>query len=200
MGPKAARTPARWGVPFASGSRARGAADIPGVVLGLALALWQPACKAGNEEAATPSAKTAPTQTESKAAPGGPIHWSERVDWVPWEQALAEAGSSGKPICLVVYADWCGRCRELAPLFDDPELVALSKRMLMVRQNSDERPPWLQQRFGQLGSYVPRVLLLDSKGELQPQLVSGHPRYPYFYARMIGDKLLDNMRALLGAG
>jgi hypothetical protein len=68
----------------------------------------------------------------------------------------------------------------------------------MVRQDQDENAPWLKERLGEYGRYLPRVLFLDPSGQVRADLQSGHPRYPYFYAPLVTDRLLANMRAASG--
>jgi thiol-disulfide isomerase/thioredoxin len=162
----------------------------------------------GHEPGSTAStgAPTTASTAPSTAAPEGEapgddvIPWPGPIQWQTWEQGLAQAQAEGKPICLVVYADWCPHCRELAPVFSQPAIATLAQRLVMVRQDSDERPAWLTQRFGRLGAYVPRVLFLRPDGSLIEEIVSGHPRYPYFYSPLVSDRLLANMHAAIAGG
>ena len=43
------------------------------------------------------------------------------------------------------------------PVFNDPRVVGAAGQLIMVKQNQDRRPEWLQQ-FSDAGSYVPRIL------------------------------------------
>lgn len=125
-----------------------------------------------------------------------PIEWDPAAGWMDWDAGLAAAKASKKPICLVLYADWCPRCKELAPVFEEGEIAKLGKDMVMVRQNIDERPKWLEQ-FGSLGSYVPRVFFFDAQGNILDDITSAHARYPYFYTPA-GKKALEaSMRKAL---
>ncbi|MGK0360629.1 MAG: thiol-disulfide isomerase/thioredoxin [Bradymonadia bacterium] len=125
-----------------------------------------------------------------------PIEWSPAAGWMDWEAGLAAAKISKKPICLVLYADWCPRCKELAPVFESGEIAKLGKGMVMVRQNIDERPKWLEQ-FGSLGSYVPRVFFFDAEGNIMDDITSAHARYPYFYTPAGRKALETSMRKAL---
>ena len=92
------------------------------------------------------AAKTTATRkkTPSKGKSGRPpIKWQDDLTWLSWADARAKSAAEGKSICLVVYADWCPRCRELAPLFADPEVAKLAKGLIRVRQDQDARPDWL---------------------------------------------------------
>lgn len=143
-------------------------------------------------EKATPepvsSAPTAPSsETDSLA-------WGNAVQWRDWESAVATAEAENKPICLVVYASWCPRCKELAPVFQRHDIAHATANAIMVHQDQDAADAgWLQERYGAYGRYIPRILFLDPRGEVHEDLQSGHPRYPYFYAPMVADRLLQNL-------
>lgn len=125
---------------------------------------------------------TAPLHAGSAGGKQKPdIKWGDKVDWKSWKDGSAEAKKSGRPMCLVVYADWCPRCRELAPVFGEDEIASRTEGIVMVLQDSDEKPAWLKERYGEVGGYVPRILFLESDGTLREDLTSGNERYPYYY-------------------
>ena len=155
---------------------------------------------APKKPAAAVGAKTVTAQKKvpkkgKRRAP--PIKWQDDLTWLSWADARAKSAAEGKSICLVIYADWCPRCRELAPIFADPEVAKLAKGLIMVRQDQDARPDWLQQ-FSDLGGYVPRVFFFGPDGNLRRDIKSPHPRYPYFYTPRGADALTRSMRAALG--
>lgn len=76
--------------------------------------------------------------------------------------------------------------------------MELSKKMVMIKLDQDDRPPQLS-RIASHGSYVPRVFFFDAKGELDPGITSGHPRYPYFYSSQSPAKLMAAMKKALGS-
>lgn len=119
--------------------------------------------------------------------------FSGPVQWQAWPVALKTAKATGKPICLVVYAHWCPHCRSLAPAFRDPEVVKLAKGLVMVHQDSDEKPAWLADVVGKYGSYVPRVFFLRPDGTVAEEITSGHARFPYFYQFSKLPALRDSM-------
>lgn len=53
------------------------------------------------------------------AAPGQ----TARVTWRDWDRGLAEARTSGRPVLVDVYTDWCGWCRRMkAEVYARPEV------------------------------------------------------------------------------
>lgn len=132
---------------------------------------------------------------------GKDIHWPDSVTWRSYEQGLAEAKRDGKPVLLLVYADWCPKCRALAPLFAEKDVAALADKMVMVRQDSDDAASagFLKTGdFASLGGYVPRIFFLDSNGTLLKDVTSGNARYPYFYTKNQKAVLTASMRKALG--
>lgn len=150
----------------------------------------------GEVEGVVEVARQAPAASPT-AAPSD-LKWPSSIAWQSWEQGVEQSRASGKPILLVVYADWCARCKELAPAFDDPRMQALKSKAIMVRQNQDTAPGWLTEQFGAYGSYVPRVFFVEPDGIVRADLVSGHPRFPYFYAPVALDPLIANLRQITG--
>ena len=138
-----------------------------------------------------------PTPSERKARRA--IDWPGGVEWIDdWGTARQRSAETGRPICLVVYADWCPRCKELAPLFAEADLVEASKGLIMVRQDNDARPAWLQQ-YADQGSYVPRIFFFGKDGNLRTDITSGHPRYPFFYSSRQKKALVKSMKTATGA-
>ncbi len=127
------------------------------------------------------------------------IKWEGPVAFTTWEAGQAKAKAENKPIMLVVYADWCPRCRELAPALQTAEVAALADKVVMVKQDSDERPAWLAPMTQQYGGYVPRIFLMKPDGSVREDLTSGHPRYPYFYTPRNADTLVKNLKTLAGS-
>ncbi|HVU04911.1 MAG TPA: thioredoxin family protein [Polyangiaceae bacterium] len=152
------------------------------------------AAKAPNPVAPVPVA-AAPPPAPAKNG----VEFRGNVEWHTWEEGLAIAAKESKPIFVLVYADWCPHCRELGPVFADPRVEALSKRFVMVRQNHDDDPPWLQPYNQKYGQYVPRIFFFNSKGQIREDVTSGHPRYPYFYAAEHAELLTASMQRVAGS-
>jgi thiol:disulfide interchange protein len=145
------------------------------------------------------TADPVPAAPARPAEPGHAVEWKGNVAWHTWSEGLSLAARESKPILVLVYADWCPHCRELSPVFADPEVEALAKRLVMVRQNHDDDPSWLQPYNQKYGGYVPRIFFFDSGGKIRDDLTSGHPRYPYFYAAEASDLLKRSMRRAIGS-
>ena len=166
------------------------------------------ACKSGDPSADVAPAKETPTPVAVKeptvAPPPAParagkhVDFDPRIAWKPWDDAQRTAKAQGRPIMVVVYADWCPHCRELSPVFADPEIQKLSEGLVMVHENSDADPAWLK-AYANLGSYVPRILFLAPDGTLKADLTSGNGRYPYFYTPQGVDALKSSMKRASGS-
>jgi thiol:disulfide interchange protein len=169
----------------------------------LALAACNPPAERAAETATTapaaaaPSAAAAPAALAPPAAPAAPAA-PTAVNWLSWEQGSALARAENRPMMLFVYADWCDRCRELRPIFNDPRVVEASRGLILVQQDHDQEAPWLQSVVGDTESYVPRVMFLNPDGTQKTELVSPHPRYPLFYVPQMVDILVSNMTAARG--
>lgn len=122
------------------------------------------------------------------------------ISWLSWHDGVQKATAEKKGIGLLIYADWCPHCRELQPVFRDPETVKAAKSIVMIRQNADESPPWLHERFGQYGTYVPRLFFLHPDGSMAAEIQSGNPKYPYFYQPGQGDAMRAAMKKAAGLG
>jgi protein-disulfide reductase (glutathione) len=173
-------------------------ADLMVIARALAIAIALVGCDAPSiRSAEAPGKELVLAKSRSGRAPEKPgdIAWGHAIAWRDWDTALLTAKAEDKSVCVVVYADWCPLCKELAPEFAKPELASAAAGLIMVRQDQDEGAPWLKERLGPYGNYLPRVIFLDANGDVREDLQSGHPRYPYFYASLVTDRLLANMRA-----
>ncbi len=96
-------------------------------------------------------------------------------DWRSWDAGLREARSTGRPVVVDVYTDWCGWCKRM-----DRDVYArrdvqdyLARKFVMVRLNAESRAAasyegrsWtsqaLAERLGVTG--YPTTLFLGSTG------------------------------------
>lgn len=89
----------------------------------------------------------------------------EPVDWIEdHERGLARAREEGKPVFLLLYADWCGWCRKtFTETIPDPRIRRLKERFVWVKVNSDKETKYKQQ-YGQDG--FPMMVIMSSDGKV----------------------------------
>jgi FKBP-type peptidyl-prolyl cis-trans isomerase 2 len=85
---------------------------------------------------------------------------------IPWmedyDEAIAAAKPGGKPILLVLYADWCGFCKKLFDrTMEDPRVKVLKDRFVWLKIDSGKDPS-CQESFAQQG--FPMIVVMDSQG------------------------------------
>lgn len=66
--------------------------------------------------------------------------WGQDVEWRAFEEALAEADTSGHPVFVHVYAPWCGWCHKMKTEVYPSEEVrgCLSDHFIPTRLNRDD--------------------------------------------------------------
>ena len=107
--------------------------------------------------------------------------WNDaKVGWKSWDDGLAAAKKEKKPICLVIYTEWCPHCTKYSAVFHDPAVVEKSKRFVMVRADKDKNAE-LSKKFAPDGEYIPRTYFLSSAGTLEPSISAPRDKYRYFY-------------------
>ena len=52
-----------------------------------------------------------------------PIKWPEAIHWVSFGEGQMQAATLGKPMLVLVYANWCTQCHALAKALADPKVV-----------------------------------------------------------------------------
>jgi thiol:disulfide interchange protein len=172
----------------------------PLVRLTLLLGLALPACRAQPTEegiirpevsALPPEARThAPTHAAGVAA--GETWNAQQIDWQGYEAGLARAKAENKPLCVVLYTNWCPHCRNYSHVFDDPKVVERAKGFVMVRANADEEPE-LAGKFTKDGGYVPRTFFVAPDGTIAADIHAPRPKYRYFYDERDPTSLLGGM-------
>jgi len=110
---------------------------------------------------------------------GGDWNDSE-VKWRTYDEGLAEAKKTKKPILLVFFTEWCPHCTNYSKIFHDPKVVAKSKQFVMIRLDGDKNKE-LGKKYAVDGSYIPRTFFLSSSGTLDPDLHAPRDQFKYFY-------------------
>ena len=96
--------------------------------------------------------------------------------WVHgYEQAVAVARASGRPMIIDFWAEWCTACRELDRIaWDDPRVRAEAARFVPLKLDGTDGSDGfmaLAERFGVVG--MPTVIFLDGRGREVPDRVIG---------------------------
>jgi thiol:disulfide interchange protein len=123
--------------------------------------------------------------------------WNDaNIAWKTYEEGLAEAKSTNKPICLVFYTQWCPHCTNYSQIFHDPGVVALSKKFVMIRVDNDKDQA-TSSKYAPDGKYIPRTFFLRSDGTLLTEITEQRPTYKYFYNEKDPTSVTRSMNAVL---
>jgi len=90
---------------------------------------------------------------------------AQHRDDFPWEQdyqtAIQESQKSGKPLFIMMTADWCGPCKKLErDTLSDPKVRDFMKAFVSVKAYEDEK---VEKKYGYNG--YPTLVIADKKGE-----------------------------------
>lgn len=120
--------------------------------------------------------------------------YGSKIAWRNLAQAKTTSMASGKPMMVFVHASWCGRCKELRPIFDDPELIEVSNSLVMVNLDHDKDEA-ARTTFAPDGNYVPRIMFFDSSGARISDIVNPRsPEFPLYYSYGSKRELLAAMQ------
>jgi thiol:disulfide interchange protein len=123
--------------------------------------------------------------------------WNDNgIKWLPYEAGLGEAEKSKKPICMVLYTDWCPHCTNYSKVFHDSAVVEKATQFVMIRINTAQQKD-VSRKFAPDGSYVPRTFFLGSDGELDPSIHAPRQKYKYFYSEHDPASVLAGMKEAL---
>ena len=133
----------------------------------------------------------------SRIAWAGAEDWNDaNIKWQPYDQGLAEAKKTGKPICLIFYTTWCPHCANYSKVFSDPAVVKKSGSFVMIRLDKDKNQE-ISKQYSPDGEYIPRTYFLAPDGQLDASLSETRPQYKYFYSEKDPASILGGMdRAL----
>jgi hypothetical protein len=108
-------------------------------------------------------------------------NWNDgQISWQEYDKGLAAAKAAKKPVCLVVYTEWCPHCSNYSNVFHDSKVVEQSKKFVMVRVDKDKNAE-ISKKYAPDGEYIPRTYFLSSAGTLDPEIHAPREKYKYFY-------------------
>ncbi len=123
--------------------------------------------------------------------------WNDAgIKWMPYEEGLAEAKKSRRPVCLVFYTTWCPHCANYSKVFSDPGVVEKAKSFVMVRLDKDKNAE-LSKKYSPDGEYIPRTYFLSANGTLEAALTETRDQYKYFYNERDPASILAGMERAL---
>jgi FKBP-type peptidyl-prolyl cis-trans isomerase 2 len=91
---------------------------------------------------------------------------------LPWQEdhdaALAQAKKDGKPVVLVLHAEWCSFCKKLFnETMPDPRISSLHDKFTWIKVNSDKLTEY-KKTYGQEG--YPMIVLFKADGSIAQKL------------------------------
>lgn len=127
-----------------------------------------------------------------------PIKWPDTIEWQDFESGQYVSAQTGKPMLILIYANWCTQCHALAKAMHNQTFVDLTKRFVMVLADHDNKHDGVHVYTPKL-TYVPRLLFMKPDGEFWTEMTSGNQRYAYFYQAASLKTLIKNMDQSLRA-
>ena len=121
----------------------------------------------------------------------------DHLEWHTWATGKSLAQETGKPLMVVLHKSWCPACKSLKPKFAASKAIEqLSAQFVMVNAKEGEEPMELS-KLDIDGKYIPRVVFLDSQGNVLSGVVneSGNPQYKYYH--MNAESIVMSMRKTL---
>jgi thiol-disulfide isomerase/thioredoxin len=123
--------------------------------------------------------------------------WNDAgIKWRPYEEALAAAKKEKKPVCLIVFTEWCPHCKNYSEVFHEPKVVEKSKKFVMVHVDKDKSPE-VSKQYAVDGEYIPRTYFLSSAGKVDPSIHAPREKFQYFYDEKEPASVLAGMDAAL---
>jgi len=106
----------------------------------------------------------------------------ESIDWYrDLDRALERARSTGRPLMVDFWADWCGWCHRLdETTYVDPEVVRLSRMFVAVKINTEGRPDDVAVAIRYNVAVLPTIAFLSPEGHqvLKVTAYQGPGKFP----------------------
>ncbi|XP_014769483.1 thioredoxin domain-containing protein 12 [Octopus bimaculoides] len=121
--------------------------------------------------------------------------WGDHIAWHNLQDGLKKSKNQNKSLMFILHKSWCGACKALKPKFADSEEIGeLSKEFIMVNSPDDQ-----DSKYSPDGGYIPRILFLDSNGDVMLDFFNeeGNPNYKYYYPAI--SQVLTSMKNVLKA-
>ena len=121
----------------------------------------------------------------------------DHIDWQSWSRGLSVAKETQKPLMVVLHKSWCPACKSLKPKFQASKAIEkLSSQFVMINAKEGEEPMG-DSKLNIDGQYIPRVIFLDSEGNVLSDVINddGNPQYKYYH--MNSESIIKSMKKVL---
>ena len=107
--------------------------------------------------------------------------WNDAgIAWKTYDEGMAQAAKEKKPVCLIVFTEWCPHCKNYSAVFKDAKVVDAAKQFVMIHVDKDKSPE-VSKKYAPDGEYIPRTYFLKSDGTLAADITAPRDNYKYFY-------------------
>ncbi|XP_073989343.1 thioredoxin domain-containing protein 12-like [Rhodnius prolixus] len=118
------------------------------------------------------------------------------IKWMLLEDGLMEAEKNGRPIMVVIHKSTCRACLQFKPkIASCSDVARLSSGFVMINLADEEEK--LRDDLAPDGTYVPRILFLNPKGQVLLQVTNRIGNFPERYYYPNTDELIVSMVQVL---